>query len=96
MTVMRLTPIYFGRLAYKIFLGLFRFYDDGFHRGFRTVAVDGEGPDSKVDGPPSRSTIRVAIRDAIIERHEKGIGVSVKRRTCTQPCAKDVDGTTMH
>jgi hypothetical protein len=67
MTIMRLTLIYFGRFAYEIFLGLFRFYDNGFHCGFRTIAVEGEWHRSKVDEPPSRSTIRVAKRDAIVE-----------------------------
>jgi hypothetical protein len=83
-TIMRLALIYFGRLTYEIFLGLFGFYDDGFHCGFQTIAVDGERHRSKVDDsdPASGSTIRVAKRDAIVERHEKSIGVSVERRRC--------------
>jgi hypothetical protein len=67
MTIMRLTLIYFGRLAHEIFLGLFRFHDNGFYCGFRTIPVEGERHHSKVDEPPSRSTIRIAKRDAIVE-----------------------------
>ena len=74
---MRLTLIYISRLAYRIILEPFRFHDKLFHCGFRTIAVDGGRHRSKVDNPSSSSRTRVAKRDAIIERHEKSIGVSV-------------------
>jgi hypothetical protein len=67
MTIMRLTLIYFGRLTYEIFLGLFGFYDDGFPCGIRTIAVDGERYRSNFNDPASGSTRRVAKRDAIVE-----------------------------
>ena len=76
--VIRLTLIYFGRLSYVIILGPFRFHDKRFHCGFQTIAVDRGGHRSKVPNDrSSSSTILVAKRDAIIERHQKSIGVSV-------------------
>ena len=76
--VTRLTLIYFIRLAYEIIMGSFRLHDERFHCGFRTIAADGGRHRSKLDDRSSSSTIRVAKRDAIIERHEKSVGVSVK------------------
>ena len=98
---MRLTIIYFGRLAYEIILGPFRFHDKRFHCGFRTIAVecvDGRRHRSKVNNPSSNSTIRVAKRDAIIERHEKSIGVSVNanvRSAIRVICEWDDDALTV-
>ena len=94
--VMPLTLIYFGWLAYMIILVLFRFHNKRFHCGFRTIAADGGRHRSKVtNNRSSSSTTRVAKRDAIIERHEKSVGVSVnaKVRSVMQvTCERDDEG----
>ena len=42
--------------------------------GFRTI------------DDPSAGTIRVANRDAIVERYEEGVGVSIRRRMLSAKC----------
>ena len=88
MTNARLTDnplLYFGlwywfKLPHEIFLGLFNFRDYGLCRGFwaRVVADAGVRKIFAINHP-SVDTIRVADRDAVVERYKEGIGVSVKR-----------------
>jgi len=80
---MRLTLPYFGfcyLLPHEIFLGLFGFRDHGLCIGFRAgvVAVTGARNILTINHPTA-GTIRVADRDAIVERHKEGVGVSVKK-----------------
>jgi len=88
MTTTRLTDnplLYFGlryrfKLPHEIFLGLFSFCDHGLCHGFRAGVVADAGARHifAINHPSAGSTIRVADRDAIVERHEESIGVSVK------------------
>jgi len=90
MTTTRLTDnplLYFGlwyrfKLPDEIFRGLFRFCNHSLSRGFQVgvVADAGAARCRNILGinHPSAGTIRVADRDAIVERHEESIGVSVK------------------
>jgi hypothetical protein len=88
MTTTRLTdnPLLFVGLWYRfklpheIFLGLFSFHDTGLCRGSRAgVVADAGGHNIFAINHPSAGTIRVADRDAIVERHKESIGVSVKK-----------------
>jgi hypothetical protein len=63
-------------LPHEIFLGLFSFRDHGFRAG---VVADAGARNILAINHPSTGTIRVANRDAIVERHKEGVGVSVKK-----------------
>jgi hypothetical protein len=90
MTNARLTDnplLYFGlwyrfQLPHQIFLGLFNFRvrDHGLCRGFRAgVVADAGARNILAINQPSVDTMRVADRDAIVERHKESIGVSVNK-----------------
>lgn len=80
---MRLTLPYFGFcywLTHEIFLGSFGFRDHGPSHGFRAeVAADVGVRHILAINHATTDAIRIADRDAIIERHKKGVGVSVKK-----------------
>src|SRR6267154_6476468 len=90
MTTTRLTDnplLHFGlwyrfKLPHEILTGLFSFRDHGVCRGFRAGVVADAGPGARnilaIINHPSAGTIRVADRDAIVERHKESVGVSVK------------------
>ena len=68
------------KLPHEILLGLFSFCDHGLCRGFRAgVIADAGARNILAINLPSVVTIRVADRDAIVERHKESIGVSVKK-----------------
>jgi hypothetical protein len=79
--------IYFGlwcrfKLPHEFFLGLFSFCDHGLCRGFRAGVVADAGARNLsilAVGHRFAGTVRVADRDAIVERYKESIGVSVKK-----------------
>jgi hypothetical protein len=91
MTTTQLTDIpllyvnlwYRFKLPHEIFLGLFSFRDYSLCHGFRAgVVADAGALNILTNHHPSTGTIRVADRDAIVERHKERVGVSVKKGVC--------------
>jgi hypothetical protein len=66
------------RLSHKIFLGPSSFRDRDLCCDFWAGAVPGARHRLKIDDPIA-GTIRVVDRNAIVERHREGVGVSVKK-----------------
>ena len=70
------------KLPHEFFLGLFSFREHGLRRGFWAgVVADAGARDLSILVIDHRSAgaVRVANRDAIVERDKESIGVSVKK-----------------
>ena len=87
---------YWFKLPHEIFLWLISFRGHGLRRRFRArvIVYAGRWARNILEiNHPFAGTIRVADRDAIVERHKESIGVSVKAKgeQCDRPYRYDCD-----